>query len=274
MLDSLDGNLPWVLVGDFNCILLADELSPSLGASSSFRTWVDRNALIDLGYVGTRFTWSHGHSVSKRRAARLDRALCCDQWRRDFPATIVHHLSHGYSDHCPLLLDLSGAGDDRLGERPFRFMASWMLHKDYFWWMEKEWEWNGDLMSSLECFAEKLRCWNRDTFGNVFSKKRRVQRRLEGVVRALDVQATPGLLSLERELKREWSDILLQEELLWLQKSRIDWLKLGDKNTKFLHTSTLLRRRRNKIAMLQKEDGEWVSDKQELNDLAAERHGC
>lgn len=45
-----------------------------------------------------------------------------------------------------------------------------------------------------------------------------------------------------------------------MQKSRVEWLKMGDRNTKFLHTSTLIRRRMNKIEQLKNEEGEWVRD--------------
>lgn len=45
---------------------------------------------------------------------------------------------------------------------------------------------------------------------------------LEGVVRALDLRPTLGLLKLEKWLKREWSETLRQEEMLWMQKSRVE----------------------------------------------------
>lgn len=51
---------------------------------------------------------------------------------------------------------------------------------------------------------------------------------------------TVGLLKLESKLKREWADVLLQEEILRMQKSRINKLYFGDMNTCFFHTSTLV----------------------------------
>lgn len=109
-------------------------------------------------------------------------------------------------------------------------------------------------MCLLKCFSEKLLAWNRDTFGNIFRRKKRVQRHLKGVMRALDARTTVGLLRLKSMLKKEWTNVLLQEELLWMQKSREHWLGFGEKNTKFFHTLTLVRRRRNKIEMLKDED--------------------
>lgn len=53
-----------------------------------------------------------------------------------------------------------------------------------------------------------------------------------------------------------------------MQKSHMDWLRYEDQNTKFFHTSTLARRRRNKIEMLQDESGTWVEDCEALMDMA------
>lgn len=62
--------------------------------------------------------------------------------------------------------------------------------------------------------------------------------------------------------------MLSTEEIFWLQKSRNTWLKEGDKNTKFFHLSTIIRRRRNKIEGLNDVDGNWKTNKQELHNVA------
>lgn len=61
-------------------------------------------------------------------------------------------------------------------------------------------------------------------FGNIFRRKKHNELRLGGVQRALANSHSSGyVLRLERELREERSLVLLQEELLWLQKSRIEW---------------------------------------------------
>lgn len=102
-----------------------------------------------------------------------------------------------------------------------------------------------------------------------FSEKRN-ELRLLGVQKALARWSNSRLLRLERELKEERRNILLQEELLWLQKSRQDWLKSGDNNTTYFHTATLVRRRRNRIEALINDEGSWIQDKAKLKEMAME----
>lgn len=67
-----------------------------------------------------------------------------------------------------------------------------MLHAEFASWMEKDWLWEGDLVASLKGLSEKLIAWNRDVFGSIFRRKRRVKSRMEGVMRALD--ETPAMV--------------------------------------------------------------------------------
>lgn len=52
-----------------------------------------------------------------------------------------------------------------------------------------------------------------------------------------------------------------------MHKSTINWLRLCDINTKYFHTSTLVRRRRNKIELLKDDYGVWIGDQQWLEDM-------
>lgn len=53
-----------------------------------------------------------------------------------------------------------------------------------------------------------------------------------------------------------------------MQKSCIDWIRLGDGNKRFFHTSMLVQRRRNKIDELRDDAGQWISDGETLKDMA------
>jgi hypothetical protein len=63
-------------------------------------------------------------------------------------------------------------------------------------------------------------------------------------------------------------EILYREEMMWLQCSRIAWLKEGDKNTNFLHMKAVGRAKKNKIKRLRGEDGSVVMDRCKMEEMA------
>lgn len=55
-----------------------------------------------------------------------------------------------------------------------------------------------------------------------------------------------------------------KEEQYWAQRSRVQWLSYGDKNTKFFHTTTVQRRQRNKVSRIRNSNGVWVEKDEEV----------
>lgn len=54
----------------------------------------------------------------------------------------------------------------------------------------------------------------------------------------------------------------MNEEIYWQQKNIINWVKFGDRNTRFFHAATKNRRAQNHIKSLVDDDGkEWFSDR-------------
>ena len=82
--------------------------------------------------------------------------------------------------------------------------------------------------------------------------------RLNGIQTAIANHPSHSLLDLEKVLHKELNTFLDQEEELWVQKSSINRLIEGDRNTTFHHLSTIVRRRRNKISCIKNDMGEWI----------------
>ena len=59
---------------------------------------------------------------------------------------------------------------------------------------------------------------------------------------------------------------MLQKEEFWAIKSRLNWTTFGDRNTSFFHTSTVVRRHRNRIRAIKNNVGEWITDEEGVKD--------
>ena len=65
-------DLPWLIIGDFNAILLVSEHRGGNSSSYNakwklFNEFVSNNFLLDLGFLGPEFTWCNGRGGLARR---------------------------------------------------------------------------------------------------------------------------------------------------------------------------------------------------------------
>ena len=67
---------------------------------------------------------------------------------------------------------------------------------------------------------------------------------------------------------KERSAALKAEEMFWRQKSRILWLREGDRNSKYFHVLVKQRRARNSITQLLDDNGNVVEDEEGLVAIA------
>lgn len=212
--------------------------------------------LVDLGAIGGKFTRFRRSEGSKSISKRLDRAISECDWRSSFSETYVGNLLRHHSNHYPVLLRCKGVTSDR-NTFPFRFQAAWLQHKDFPQVVNSAWiKGNQVVTKSLDKAKEDALVFNSEVFGNIINKKLTLAARLRGIQRTLERSDILGLLLLEVVLQREYNDVLKQEEMLWYQKSREKWVRFGDRNTRFFHTWTIIRRARNKVQGLLL-DNEW-----------------
>ncbi|XP_074266599.1 uncharacterized protein LOC141589876 [Silene latifolia] len=257
-------NRPWLLAGDFNETRSLRERHGRdhnmARRCENFDNWIENCEFLELAFTGPSHTRARGNSVGTRQSARLDRALCNAYWGALFEDAMVRHVPIIQSDHCALFISPNGFVPLNAINRPFRFQACWLTHENFKEFVDESWPEEGIFTARLETLSQKLQTWNAEIFGNIFKQKKTLLACIEGCQRSLSLGRKSNLIKLEAKLRRELDEILAKEELLWYQKSRMEFIKDGDRNTTYFHVSTLVRRWRNRITSLKDANGEWTDD--------------
>jgi hypothetical protein len=254
---------PWLLLGDFNAILSSVDKrgGRSFGSTSHFDfvDFVHSNALVDLGFVGNKFSWSnHRHGRNNIRE-RLDHGLANQGWVHLYPNFLVNHLLAANSDHCLVLLSTNGTY--RNIPKPFSFEAFWTRDQSSHgvvvgaWLADVEGSPAFSLSRKWNKTKEALKFWNIHHFGHIQTQMKTLMAEISGI------QAnphSPSNVARESFLQEALQEQLLREEVLWKQKSRELWLSCTNLNTKFFHASTACRKRYNSISYLSLADGSKI----------------
>ncbi|KAL4302847.1 hypothetical protein GQ457_10G018520 [Hibiscus cannabinus] len=216
-------DIPWIVEGDFNVILSADErrggVDTHVQGSRPFEDFIFQSGLADMGFRGPHFTWSRGNLYE-----RLDRCLANTSWLSCFPHSHVLHLEKNGSDHRPLLLcskDLAGENRPRL----FRYISTWQDHPSFDEFQKSTWD-TRDLLSNIESFRPNVRDWNSSVFGHIGRRKKRLLARLKGIDMALARAHSDSLVVLGQKLREELESVIDQEESLWSQKACANWIHM------------------------------------------------
>lgn len=202
-----------------------------------------------MGFHGSKFTWNKGSLFE-----RLDRALCNGFWESFAPSTMVYHLYKLKFDHRPLAINF-GLNRFTKHVHPFRYFSGLLTLEGFERLVQDNWQHAEMFEGNVVHFVNAAKKWNFDVFGNIFQKKRVLILRLRGIQRRLEMYSSQKLVDLEKELRAKLEDVLDNEELLWKQNSRIDWLLLRDRNTSYFYHSASKMRSQNLIKSLKLSNG-------------------
>ncbi|KAL6144500.1 hypothetical protein ACLB2K_055192 [Fragaria x ananassa] len=265
-----DQDMPWICVGDLNEVLWPHEkLGGNAWVSNQgrfLRNFMNSNELSDLGFKGQKFTWkSHWETDDGHIYERLDRGLANARWLECWPNTTVFHGTRIGSDHCPLLVDTEPYMG--IGPKLFKFEASWIREDACAQILNRCWEAHGDgnaftqWVTKLDRCKESLSRWRKSVGGN----NRKLINKCLSDLESLQIEGTEEVdHNAVRELTNTLSDLWSSEELYWKQRSRVNWLKNGDSNTRFFHLSTIQRRQANQIQRLKNDQDLWVEEESGL----------
>ncbi|KAE8679239.1 protein AIG1-like isoform X3 [Hibiscus syriacus] len=160
---------------------------------------------------------------------RLDRFVAKNDWRLLFPECSVVTISTAMSDHSAISLSLEGHFPSCSTIRDyFKFDACW-ANEDQ-WDMLGTWQWarRGQAKRDDRCIRSHILWINSGPVSDESCEQRR-----------------KALVELK--------DIMNKDEKFWFQRSRVTWIKDGDRNSTFFHTRANGRRKKNWIEGVESE---------------------
>uniref|UniRef100_A0A803NTT8 Reverse transcriptase domain-containing protein n=1 Tax=Cannabis sativa TaxID=3483 RepID=A0A803NTT8_CANSA len=257
-------DIPWVVLGDLNCIGSPEEKIGGRRVTHSDLKWLtgflNDTGGVDIRCKGGKFTWHNKRFKDGLIRERLDRAVGSIDWITNFIEAGVTNLPITCSDNAAIILDTNLFS--KKSRIPFRFFDAWTRDESCREVIKKAW--NSDAATASGRFMRNI--------GNTRSARAKWKqsffREMDKVIRGYEdriswIQKQPlqqDLSDEEAELNEKLSLAWRCKEDMWRQKSGDIWLKLGDRNSRFFHASVAVRKRRNHIwGLRDKQDVLWES---------------
>nr|XP_027096084.1 uncharacterized protein LOC113715980 [Coffea arabica] len=224
--------------------------------------------LADVGFDGPQFTWTNGTVWQ-----RLDRAIANSAWMDTFDVTKVSHLVRGRSDHAPLLIK---CGMHKAHSSSFRFLNVWANHSSFMDVVRDAWQvpvQAGGMLGfhqRLSSVKHKLRCWSRQSFGDIFQTVQVAEETLRHCQEEFDAARDDSSRMQLREAQARYARALGVECEYWRQKSAIRWIQQGDANTKFFHSIVKQRRNANFVSRVRDGTGCWLEEEEDIRNSAVQ----
>ncbi|KAF7151216.1 hypothetical protein RHSIM_Rhsim02G0177800 [Rhododendron simsii] len=243
-------------------------LMPSQNSLSAFHEMISECGLVNLEFKGPKFTWRNNRSAENFFMEGIDMALANARLHEMHDQAMIFVEAAVGSDHNPLILN-TFVPLNKVG-KPFRFESFWVTEEDCTEIIS--WAWNqgyeGELMplvcKKLKRCKEGLKEWNQKKFGDLRLRIATTKDKLMEVQKQLEDGFNPDNVAIEKYLINQLEDLWQKDVMYWHQRSRIKWLQMGDKNSRFFHLFTIQRRQRNQIIRLKDKGGTWRSEPKEI----------
>lgn len=227
----------------------------------NFRQAIKDCHLKDMHSRGAKFTW-HGNKRGAHIQEKLDRFLCNNGFDSLYPDAAVYNLDWLFSDHRPIEIILEAASSSKKGRypKPFKFEENWIKYDECSNIIKTQGAWGNSvddlLTSKLESCAVALGIWGRDVF---LRRKNRIK---ACKISLKEAYSNPQSLNFDEihRIEFELDNLLEEEEINWKQRSLEEWLKWGDKNSKWFHRKASIRGKNNEIIGILDNNGNCTED--------------
>lgn len=232
---------------------------------TDFQDALDFCNLRDAGFFGIPWTWTNKQVDGVLIKVRLDHFVAMNDWMEIYPCFRVDNIKGYESDHNVIVLHTNYRDMGRRNCKRFKFEAMWQRHPDCEQIVSDCWRMSSGgsafkrVMGCIKSCSYGLKDWNRSTFGNIQKKIEQCRERLEAYDLITDGSVDPQVY---KNVKIQLEDLLEKDELAWKQRSRIQWIRERDRNTKYFHSKASTQRRKNFISGIEDNCGIWVENVQ------------
>ncbi|KAK6158751.1 hypothetical protein DH2020_006065 [Rehmannia glutinosa] len=258
----------WMIIGDFNDILCVEEKRGGRVRSevsfNDFRNFVRNMGMGAVPFSGYGYTWSNLRANEGFLEEPLDRAFGSPSWMLQYPLAEVKRVVRHSSDH--LMLILISEPDRLNAKKRFSFDRRWVAREGADDVVRDAWMLNsvGTPMflvhQKIRNCRLKLLAWNRTGSSN----SAKVILETNAKLNVLSGQRVNKDWRMWESLKGVLNKAYGNEELFWKQKSRNQWLREGDRNTKFFQASVIQRQKMNCIDRLVSANGELFESREDV----------
>nr|GEV86081.1 hypothetical protein [Tanacetum cinerariifolium] len=218
---------PWVIMGDLNVSLNIEDHSEGISHMThdmeEFKDCINDIKMDDICSTGLHYTWiksllNPNASILKK----IDRVMGNEEFLEDYQRVHVVFLPCGISDHSPAVLKCP------------------QTIKAKRFYMYK-------LVQKLKAIKPVMKNFNWKN-GNLFDNVKKLKKELDEVQTKIDADPTNSHIRKKGvSLFKEYNLALEDEEKLLLQKTKVDWLKEGDRNSAYFHKVLKIRSNKSRV---------------------------
>ncbi|KAK2434278.1 hypothetical protein QL285_019443 [Trifolium repens] len=261
---------PWCAIGDYNNVAKSqDRIGGNMVTEAEYE---DMQAMMDFAGMSEMdssdefFTWTN-KQVGNPIYYRIDRVLANIDWFQKHSDVTLTVLPPHVSDHGILYLSAPAA---TAKSKQFRFNNCWVDAIGYQEVVEASWcqPARGTPMQRLWYKLHQLRLkllqLNKLT-NDVQLKKTEARQKLDQAYQDLSSnRMNVALIETVKNLTEEvihWNEM---EEKMMMQRTKVDWIRLGDGNNAYFHAYLKSRLNTKRISVIQRGDGTILTDQKDI----------
>ncbi|XP_058725687.1 uncharacterized protein LOC131596982 [Vicia villosa] len=261
---------PWIAMGDFNNVLgMQDRIGGRAVQELEFRDlrdMMENEGLFEIESIGERFTWYNKHTKDPIYSC-IDRVIGNMEWIQKNMNKTVHMLEPGVSDHAVVCIQGDVLEKPKTGFKFINAVTGMIGYNEEVarsWQEQSRGDKGNRLWQKLMRLQLVLKKLNRPILSikSQLEEKRNELNEVQNKVR--QDKMNKELISKERICTEELLKLSDLEEEVLRQRAKVDWIRKGDGNNSFFHSTIRSRAKQKMITKLVKDNGEICVNKEDM----------